>query len=179
MVLQNAVVHIVCRRVILQSCQASNFEERDRVSQGQQMVWLASRAQGHRPQHRRGQGRGGLRPEWQRQKHVDSLHQSARAHSIRRYHRRRPVSFRPQLERRQIAHQCRHGISIVQSLSAHDRAAQYHPGTGQSKKLSEDEAEKIASHFSNGSAFPTKPTSIRQIFPAASSSGSPSRARWR
>ena len=57
---------------------------------------------------------------------------------------------------RQAARQRRHGVSVVQSLSAHDRAAKYHPGPDQSKGLGRPQAEKVASDLLERVGIPDK-----------------------
>ena len=80
----------------------------------------------------------------------------------------------------QAAPRHRHGVPALQPVPAHDRAGEHHRGADPGQEAQEgrrggDRARRCWSR----SGWPTRPTRTRPSCPAASSSGSRSRGRWR
>ena len=154
--------------------QGSQWGDPDR--RPQQVVRRLPRPQEH--QSRRAQGREDrhLRTVRLGQIHPDPLHQPAGNAPGRPHRRRRNGADQRPAPDRQGARRGRHGVPELQPVSAPHRAGQPLPGAG----VGEENAARggrggwPASIWS-GCASPSRPTSIRGSFPAASSSASPSR----
>ena len=125
-----------------------------------------------------------------RQEHVPALHQPARARRRRRdLGRRRAVRVPAEGRRagravgprdRAAAARQRHGVPALQPVRPPHGAAEHHRRTGDRAAATARRGDRRGgSRSSSASVSPPSATPTRRISPAASSSGSPSRARWR